>query len=616
MPAPLRVKVQVTAGPAAGRSFEFDQPDTFLFGRSADARISLPDDPYVSRNHFVLEISPPDCKITDLGSKNGTFVNRVRFGGTVAPRAGVQLAPDGARETRLASGDEIVVGDTQMRVQIEVESLCAACGNWIPPADRPAGAAPAAPLECKTCQARRAAEQAARSARAQAEDTIEHPAPPVPADAHSGYTATAPAMANPSTRPETLPPSPAPAPAGMELSNTLRDVLSNPDVKRRPVACVQCGSDVTVEVGLRGQVDGAEYVCHRCRSHVKAEPVRRLRALRDKPERDSSTEGSLNLDDYELLEQVGEGGMAKVYRAQDKRSGKVVAIKVMLPDVASTPEGVRSFMREMDITRQLRHVNIVDLMGFVKARGTYFLVMEFVEGRDLAGLVRECGGKIPLAKAAPLMLGVLDGLGHAHRAHITVKLAEGQSTEVVGIVHRDLKPSNIFLAEQTDGSLVPKIADFGLAKAFRAAGLTDMTRPGEVSGTPGYWPREQLVHYRYLAPASDVFSAAAVFYEMLTGQRIRQGFNEMMEACRKAGQPPGLAQYIQVICSNPTVPIRQRDPAMPSPVATVIDKALKEGVVSGSPDQVRQSLGDMRFLDARAFGDALRDALRECGAIA
>src|SRR5205085_11291713 len=121
--------------------------------------------------------------------------------------------------------------------------------------------------------------------------------------------------------------------------------------------------------------------------------------------------------DYELLEQVGEGGMAKVYRAVDRRSQRVVAIKIMLPDVASTPEGVRSFMREMDITRQLRHPNIVDLIGFVKARGTYFLVMEFVEGNDLASLVRGRGGKLKLQELAPLMLGVLDGLGHAHRAH-------------------------------------------------------------------------------------------------------------------------------------------------------------------------------------------------------
>jgi serine/threonine protein kinase len=352
---------------------------------------------------------------------------------------------------------------------------------------------------------------------------------------------------------------------------------------------------------------------------VKAEPARRLRSLREKSEKHATSSGDptrdtcgLTMEDYELLEQVGEGGMAKVYRALDKKTGRHVAIKVMLPDVASTPEGVRSFMREMDITRQLRHPNIVDLLGFVKAKGTYFLVMEFVEGHDLAAYLRPRGGKLGLAELAPIMLGVLDGLGHAHRAHITVRLAEAKATEVIGIVHRDLKPSNIFLAEAATG-ITPKIADFGLAKAFRAAGLTDMTRPGEVSGTPGYWPREQLVHYRFLAPASDVFSAAAVFYEVLTGQRIRQGFTEMQESCKKVGQQPGLAQYIQVICSNPTVPIAQRDPKIPPAVAAVMDRALRESTVNGTPEQVRAALGELRYMDASAFADALRGALRESG---
>lgn len=586
MPGPLRIRVEVTAGPAAGRSFEFDQPDTFMFGRSADARVSLPDDPYVSRHHFVLELSPPEAKITDLGSKNGTFVNRVRYGGTVAPRPGVQLAPNGLRESRLKSGDEIVVGDTHMRVSIQVQSLCTRCQAYIPPEERTAGTSSDLALVCRAC---RDAE-----ARSVATPTITPDAPPA-APVRVGGTAshgTAPA---------------GPATIDSPLGNTLADA-----VRRRPVQCVQCGSDVTIEVGLRGQVEGAEYVCHTCRAQVKAEPVRRLRALRERTEHREPADGSLSLDDYELLEQVGEGGMAKVYRAQDKRSGRIVAIKVMLPDVASTPEGVRSFMREMDITRQLRHPNIVDLMGFVKARGTYFLVMEFVEGNDLAAHVKASGGRLGLAQFAPLMLGVLDGLGHAHRAHITVRLAEDKATEVQGIVHRDLKPSNIFLSTKGPDA-IPKIADFGLAKAFRAAGLTDMTRPGEVSGTPGYWPREQLVHYRYLAPASDVFSAAAVFYEVLTGQRIRQGFAEMLDACRKAGQSPGLAQYIQVICTNPTVPIRQRDASIPEPVAAVMDRALRESVVQGGPDQVRQALGELRYLDAAAFAEALRGAFREAG---
>src|SRR5262249_53410462 len=78
----LRVQISVNAGPAKGQSFTFEQPDCFLFGRALDARVSLPDDPYVSRHHFVLEISPPDCKVTDLESKNGTYVNTLRLGGS------------------------------------------------------------------------------------------------------------------------------------------------------------------------------------------------------------------------------------------------------------------------------------------------------------------------------------------------------------------------------------------------------------------------------------------------------------------------------------------------------------------------------------------------------
>ena len=101
MPGPLRVRVDVTAGPAAGRTFEFDEPDTFLFGRSADSRVSLPDDPYVSRHHFLLEVSPPDCKVTDLGSKNGTFVNDVRV-----------------KDRQLVTGDVLAFGETRVYVWV------------------------------------------------------------------------------------------------------------------------------------------------------------------------------------------------------------------------------------------------------------------------------------------------------------------------------------------------------------------------------------------------------------------------------------------------------------------------------------------------------------------
>src|SRR6185295_14418052 len=112
----MRVNIEVTAGPAKGRVFNIDQADLFIVGRAKDSKISLPNDPYLSRQHFVLEIAPPNCKITDLGSKNGTFVNGVRYGGR-KPDPKVKQAPEGALSVTITAG-EIVVGDTRMRVSV------------------------------------------------------------------------------------------------------------------------------------------------------------------------------------------------------------------------------------------------------------------------------------------------------------------------------------------------------------------------------------------------------------------------------------------------------------------------------------------------------------------
>jgi pSer/pThr/pTyr-binding forkhead associated (FHA) protein len=94
----MRVDIAITAGPAKGQRFTFDKPDRFLFGRSTEARVSLPADPYVSRRHFLLEISPPECKLTDLDSKNGTIVNGIRYGGKKPLRAEIMQAPDDVKE--------------------------------------------------------------------------------------------------------------------------------------------------------------------------------------------------------------------------------------------------------------------------------------------------------------------------------------------------------------------------------------------------------------------------------------------------------------------------------------------------------------------------------------
>ena len=103
----------------------------------------------------------------------------------------------------------------------------------------------------------------------------------------------------------------------------------------------------------------------------------------------------------------------------------------------------------------------------------------------------------------------------------------------------------------------------GLAKSFESAGLTDMTAPGRLYGTPLYWPREQITHYKYLAPATDVFSIGAVFYEMLTGDWARDGFKEMFQNCQRRRRAAGMPEIMGVIVTNPIAPLQQRNPPSP-----------------------------------------------------
>ena len=116
----MQVEISVTAGPAKGQHFTFDKPDCFFFGRATDAHVSLPDDKYVSRQHFLLEISPPECKLKDLDSKNGVVVNGIRYGGRKSPEEGVEQAQ--TNEVYLKDGDQISVGETHIKIFIRSDT--------------------------------------------------------------------------------------------------------------------------------------------------------------------------------------------------------------------------------------------------------------------------------------------------------------------------------------------------------------------------------------------------------------------------------------------------------------------------------------------------------------
>jgi hypothetical protein len=558
----MRVEITFVEGPEKGRVLRFDEPDCFLFGRADDARISIPGDPHLSRHHFLLEISPPDCKVTDLDSKNGLVVNGVRYGGRKPPAPGVKQAPDEEREALLKDGDEIAVGMTRMRITIRMDAACVDCGKRIPEEEAKLYASAGLACLCADCR-------------------------------HKSRKIDIGALGKPEP----------------------------PRARRRSVRCARCGKDVTDEAGVRGQAQGAEYVCRACRDAEDVDPGSLLKSILEAAGGGAAPPaargappppgppGAPAIQGYRIKRKLGKGGMGMVYQAEDLRSGRDVVIKTMLPQVAADPDKVRAFQREIDVNRQLRHPNIVALIDQGRAMGTFYCVLEYVEGMDLAQYVETRGGKITLEEAAPLLRGVLEGLAYAHTATVKMEVAGDQVRTFTGIVHRDIKPQNILL-EGTKEGWIPKIADFGLSKSFAAAGLTDITVPGFIAGTPIYWPREQITHYKYLCPATDVFSVAAVFYEALTGKYVREGFLQMQAQCQKRKRRPGIPDFMRVIAGNATVPLRQRDPRIPPPVAEVFDRALKEAEVPADEARMRLALAKLRYRDAGAFLDALDQALK------
>lgn len=629
----MRVNIEVTAGPARGRIFSIDQPDLFIVGRAKDSKISLPNDPYLSRQHFVLEIAPPNCRITDLGSKNGTFVNGVRYGGR-KPDPQVKQAPNGVMTVMIQKG-EIVVGDTRLKVRVDKQSPgstgsgSGSTGSTHAPTPGAqniqrvpeSGDVPRSEAEFK----RQIAPILGRRSTGTSEnfdtkaDTVRGD------DADQAHEASlTPTVAERADDERTLLESP---PLGVEPDRTILERLDLEDTPSGPMAtgeelcCAQCGAVVTKEAGSRGRVAGAEYVCHACRAnHAFAAKERMARkSIAPSPVSQGpqgpqfpATAGMdlshLNYPGYKVIDVLGSGGMGVVYKATRVSDGITVAIKTLLPDVPVSFENYRIFHREIELTSKLRHPNIVEVLDHGHVKGAYFCVLEFVDGMNLKDYIFHLGGKLSLRQAAPLMLDVLAGLSAAHLAKIETRAAGPKM--ISGIVHRDLKPENILLRRDAFG-WTPKIADFGIAKSFESAGMTDMTMAG-VCGTPTYWPREQLTHYRYLHPATDVFSIAAVFFEMLTGICARPGMLETLVQCHKRSVSPQLADFMRVIGNNPIPPIRDLAPSLPPLIAMVIDKALLEVEVPLDEVEMRDTLQRLRYPDAAAFRAALTEAFKQC----
>jgi predicted Ser/Thr protein kinase len=199
---------------------------------------------------------------------------------------------------------------------------------------------------------------------------------------------------------------------------------------------------------------------------------------------------------YDLRRELGRGGMATVYLAADVKHHREVAIKVLRADLAASL-GAERFLKEIEIAARLTHPHILALHDSGEAGGFLYYVMPYIEGGSLRQVL-EAERRLSVDRALEIAEPVADALGYAHR---------------MGVLHRDIKPENILFSQGH-----PIVADFGIAKAISTAGVANLTRTGFPLGTPGYMSPEQAAGLTDLDVRTDVYSLAAVVYEMLVGQ--------------------------------------------------------------------------------------------------
>jgi len=254
---------------------------------------------------------------------------------------------------------------------------------------------------------------------------------------------------------------------------------------------------------------------------------------------------------YEILAVLGEGGMGTVYKARDRELGRLVALKVIRPEMASRPEILERFKREILLASQVTHKNVLRIHDLGEAGEIRFISMHYVEGTNLKGLLEQ-EGPLPLDKGLPLALQVGEALQAAHDA---------------GIVHRDLKPPNILI--DRDGNAY--IADFGISRSLAEGGT--MTDTGAILGTVDYMSPEQA---RGETPdhRGDIYSFGVILYEMFTGTLPFRASNALSIMMKRLHE------------DAPSM--RQARPELPAWLAAIVARTLQR-----APEDRYQSAGDL-----------------------
>ncbi len=239
------------------------------------------------------------------------------------------------------------------------------------------------------------------------------------------------------------------------------------------------------------------------------------------------TRGSLLAGRYEIIEEIGRGGMGWVYKIYDQKIDEKIAIKLINPAVAQDPTVIERFNNELKIARKIIHKNVCRMYELTEADGKQFITMEYIQGEDLKSLISRIG-QLPLPKTVAIARQICDGLGEAH---------------ALGIVHRDLKPQNIMI--DLKGNV--RITDFGIAQSIFSKGLT---KTGMIIGTPEYMSPEQVEGIT-VDLRSDIYSLGIILYEMVTGVVPFEGTTPLSLAMKHKTQRPKAPRSINGFIPEP-----------------------------------------------------------------
>ena len=286
--------------------------------------------------------------------------------------------------------------------------------------------------------------------------------------------------------------------------------------------CPKCQSDNTEDSRF----------CNKCGTHLfsKANPDFPQTATLQTPV-ETLIMGATLADRYKIIEELGMGGMGRVYKVHDKAIHEIVALKVLKHEIAADETIIDRFRNELKLSRKISHKNVCRMYDISQSDSRFFITMEYVSGEDLKHTIRKVG-HLSLDKVISLVIQTCEGLAEAHR---------------LGVIHRDLKPHNLMI----DGNGDVRIMDFGIARSIKAQGFTTT---GMMVGTPEYMSPEQA-RGEEIDARSDIYSLGIVFYELLTGEVPFTGDSAVSIALKHTTDLPRHPQEINPQIPNELIPL-------------------------------------------------------------